>query len=44
MSSFNFGFFSLPNEALNIKILPPEIQELEFTPTPTDHSRVDEII
>ena len=44
MSSFNFGFFSLPNEALNVKILPPEVQESEFTPTPTDHSWVGEII
>ena len=31
MSSFNFVFFSLQNEALNIKILPPKIQESELT-------------
>ena len=31
MSSFNFSFFSSKNEALNIKILPLEIQEPEFT-------------
>ena len=31
MESFNFALVSLQNEALNIKIMPPEIQESEFT-------------
>ena len=39
MSSFNFLFFSLSNEALNIKILPTETQESEFI-TPSNRPQL----